>query len=378
MGRFDRYLLSQLLLVFGFFALVLVGVYWVNRAVILIDKFMGAGQSGLLVMELALLSLPSLIKLVLPIAAFLSVLQVTNRLYSDSELVVVQATGFSGFRLARPVLVFGLVVAGLIAVLAHVLVPVSISRLDATEAALADAAASRLLVPGTFQHPTPGVTVYVRDVDDRGVIQNLLMSDRRDPERSLTYIADQALFTRDEAGPKLVMIDGMAQALETGSQRLSVTRFADFTYDLSGFMQPPAQRRIDPREVSTPALLAASQELQDSTRRPAAWLVREAHLRLAESLLVPGLCTMAFAAMMMGNFSRFGLWRQIVFAVALAVVVKLVDNAAADLPKEDATLWPVIYLPSLLAGLLAAAILWLGGGRVARLRDRLRGQEGAA
>ena len=35
MSRFDRYMLSQLMMLFGFFALVLVSVYWVNRAVIL-------------------------------------------------------------------------------------------------------------------------------------------------------------------------------------------------------------------------------------------------------------------------------------------------------------------------------------------------------
>jgi hypothetical protein len=30
-ARIDRYILAQLLWVFGFFALVLVAVYWVNR-----------------------------------------------------------------------------------------------------------------------------------------------------------------------------------------------------------------------------------------------------------------------------------------------------------------------------------------------------------
>ena len=38
MSRFDRYLLSQLVALFGFFALILVSVYWVNRAVGLFDR----------------------------------------------------------------------------------------------------------------------------------------------------------------------------------------------------------------------------------------------------------------------------------------------------------------------------------------------------
>ena len=42
MARFDRYLLSQLMVVFGFFSLVLVMVYWINRAVVLFDRLIAA------------------------------------------------------------------------------------------------------------------------------------------------------------------------------------------------------------------------------------------------------------------------------------------------------------------------------------------------
>ncbi len=36
MSKFDRYMLSQLMTLFGFFALILVSVYWINRAVSLL------------------------------------------------------------------------------------------------------------------------------------------------------------------------------------------------------------------------------------------------------------------------------------------------------------------------------------------------------
>ena len=116
MQRFDRYLLTQLLAVFGFFALVLVLVYWVNRAVALFDHLIGDGQTALVFLEFSVLTLPNVIRVVLPIAAFAAAVFVANRLTQDSEMVVMQATGFSSFRLARPVLIFGLfVAAGLLA-----------------------------------------------------------------------------------------------------------------------------------------------------------------------------------------------------------------------------------------------------------------------
>lgn len=372
MGRFDRYMLSQLLVVFGFFALVLVGVYWINRAVSLVNTFMGDGSSAAMVFELLLLSLPSLIKLVLPIAAFLAVLQTCNRLFSESELVVVQATGFSSFRLARPVLVFGLIAAVLIGVLAHFLVPASVARLAAREASIAEAAASRLLVPGTFQHPTRGVTVYVRDIEESGLIQNLLLQDRRDPNYEVTYSAASAILLKDDDGPKLIMFDGMAQSLNLDTGRLAVTRFEDFAFAIGTLVEEPTSLRLDPRTMPTPLLLAASEELQTLTRRDATWLKREAHLRFAESLLTPALCVLGFSALMLGTFSRFGLWRQIVTAVLLVVVIKLVDNAAADLAKRSTALLPVIYLPSGLAAVLAMVLLGLSGGQWRRLLPKRR------
>ena len=38
MPRFDRYMLAQLMTMFGFFGLVLVMVYWINQAVRLFDQ----------------------------------------------------------------------------------------------------------------------------------------------------------------------------------------------------------------------------------------------------------------------------------------------------------------------------------------------------
>ena len=55
-SRFDRYLLSQLLALFGFFSLVLVAVYWVNRAVGLFEQLIGDGQSALVCLEFSVLT----------------------------------------------------------------------------------------------------------------------------------------------------------------------------------------------------------------------------------------------------------------------------------------------------------------------------------
>ena len=88
MARFDRYMLSQLLLFFGFFALVLVAVFWINRAVRLFDRLIADGQSLWVFLEFTALGLPGLILQVLPLAAFAGTVYVMNRLAAESEIIV--------------------------------------------------------------------------------------------------------------------------------------------------------------------------------------------------------------------------------------------------------------------------------------------------
>ncbi len=170
MGRFDRYMLSQLMVLFGFFSLVLVLIYWINRAVSLFDQLIADGQSAAVFLEFTALSLPSVMRLALPLAAFASAVYVTNRMSTESELTVVQATGYSPYRLARPVAYFGLIVALMMSILMHFLVPLSSARLAEREAEIAQNITARLLTEGRFLEPVNGVTFYIREITPDGRI----------------------------------------------------------------------------------------------------------------------------------------------------------------------------------------------------------------
>ena len=161
-------MLSQLMVLFGFFSLVLVLIYWINRAVVLFDQLIADGQSAGVFLEFTALSLPSVIRLALPLAAFAAAVYVTNRMSTESELTVVQATGYSPFRLARPVLYFGLIVAAFMSILMHVLVPLSSARLAERQVEIAQNMSSRLLTEGRFIEPVAGVTFYIREITPDG------------------------------------------------------------------------------------------------------------------------------------------------------------------------------------------------------------------
>lgn len=371
MARFDRYILSQLMMLFGFFSLVLVLVYWINRAVVLFDQLIADGQSAGVFLEFTALSLPGVIRIALPLAAFAAAIYVTNRMTSESELVVVQATGFSLFRLARPVLYFGLIVGLMMSVLMHLLVPASSAQLTLRQAEIARNITGRLLTPGAFIEPVSGITVYIRDITPGGELQDVFLADTRSPEEHVTYTAARAFLLREQDETQLVMIDGMVQTLRLADQRLFTTRFADLSYNIGDLIAAGTDGGRRASHLSTWELLNPTPELEAETGTPAARLIADGHDRFSQSLLGTVAALIGFATLMVGSYSRFGVWRQIVAAIALIVVIKALETAGLNAARANAQLWFLTYLPSL-GGLVIVWFLLFWASRPYLFRRRPR------
>lgn len=363
---------------FGFFALVLVSVYWINRAVSLFDDLLNDGQTALVVLEFTALTLPLVISVVLPVAAFAAAAYGTNRLAGESELVAMQSAGLGPWRLARPVLVFGVFVGLMVAVLVHGLVPLARARLADRSAEIAENVTAQILRPGSFQYPAQGVTLFIRDIATDGRLLDLFIEDGRDPGQLVTYTAQEALVVRTETGPVLILLEGMAQTLRPaeagsgdGGPDMAVTRFSEFSYDVGAMFAGGGQRGRDLRDYGTARLLAPDADLLAATGATPGDARREAHERIAQPLLSPVAAMIGFATLMIGGFSRFGVWRQVGWAILGLIGVQFASNAAASQVGRNPDLWPLLYLPAALGAMLCAGLLWLaarprgprGGGR---------------
>lgn len=359
MSRFDKYLLSQLLALFGFFSLVLVAVYWINRAVGLFDQLIGDGQSALVFLQFSLLTLPNVIRLVLPVSAFVAAVYIANRLTAESELVVMQATGFSSFRLARPVLVFGGIVAVMMLILMNWLVPASRTTLETRSAEISQDVTAQFMKDGTFLHPSDGITIYIRQINERGELLDLFLADDRKPSNRATYTARRALFLRSDTGPKLLMFDGIMQTLDDKTARLAVTRFSDFTYDMADMIAPASAHGRNRAELGTLELLQPTDALMAETGDSKAVLLFEGHSRFSQPLLAVAAALIGFSSLLLGAFSRFGLWRQIVFATILLLIVQSVSTVTTSLGVKSEHGWLLAYLAPIFGLLVGFFELWL-------------------
>lgn len=356
-------------MLFGFFSLVLVSVYWVNQAARLFDSLIADGQNVGVFLEFSALTLPWIVQLILPVSAFVATLYIFNRLIGESELVVLQTAGLSAVRLLRPVLAFGLLMAVLVALLSNVLAPSARTQFVQRQAEVRDDLTGRFLRAGEFIHPGDGLTVYIREISPLGEFRDLFLQDTSTEGVEVTYTATNALLVRSDGGPRLVMFDGLAQTLDLETGRLSTISFNDFTYSVDSLLNDGGRRRVDVRELPTPLLLTADAQLADALNLDLAKMVFEGHDRLAQSLFVIFVPLIGAASLMLGSFSRFGVWKQILIAVALVLPMQIVRNAGEAAVRADAEAWPLAYAQPALAALIAAAMVALAMRRSTRWRS---------
>lgn len=362
MTRIDRAILAQLLRVFGFFALVLVAVYWVNRAVSLFEDMIADGQALATVLEFTALSLPMLVRVVLPIAAFAAALFVTHQMLRQNEVTVLQAAGVSPLRLALPFAVFGLMVAAFLTLLVHVLIPQARMQLSIRQAEVAQNITATLLRAGVFQHPVAGLTLFISEITPEGALHGIFLSDARSGAQRIDFTARSAVIAPGAAGPKLVMIDGQAHVHDLVTGRLGVTAFADFTYDLGGLIGPGGRRRTV-QELPTALLLDPTPELLASLGTTLALVRYELAVRMVFGLGAVAAVLLAFSALMAGGFNRLGFGRPMLGAVVLLVLSEMLVNAVARVAMRNEALAPLAALPVTVATATALGLLMWAGRR---------------
>ena len=372
MSKFDRYLLKQMLVVFGFFSLVLISVYWVNHAVLLFDRLITNGHSALVFLEFSALSLPNVIRLMLPLSAFAATVYVTNKLSTESELTVMLATGFSPWRMARPFLIFGCFVFILISLLTHYLVPSSLAQLRQREHEVSASISARLLRDGNFLHPKSNIAFYIREITPEGELRDIFLSDRQAPDAATTYTANKAYLIREGDRTTMIMVDGLAQTLEYETQSLSTTIFQDLSYDVSSLVDPMQALLQRISELPTGVLLTQTEKVKSITGSRTALILEEAHDRFKQPFLGLAAALIGFAALMMGGYNRFGSGRQILFAIFLLVLLKMSESMVARPLRADAALWALNYVPALLGMFFVISLLALASRPVGMLHRPTR------
>lgn len=369
MRRLDAYVLKQYISAFLFFCLIMTGVIWLAKAVPLIDTVISSGKSILVFFQFSAYVLPQVLKIVMPLAALAGAIYALNKLYSDAELVVMMAAGQGPFALARPTIMFAILVALLTWFATIFLGPYSEKRLSEERAEIRSELVSALLVEGQFLHPTKGLSIFIRDVSGDGQMAGLFLNDERDPANPTTYTSTRAVLLRDGDIARLVMSDGIALNYSASRNILSRVQFDEFSYDLSDLVAQNSSASVGAGSYDLRELLNPSPEMLERKRYGLGNYLATGHERIVLGLNALIMPLIALAFIITGSYQRRGFSKRIVLAITFGVGLSACGITANSIVSGNGTIWPIFYI--------APAVMLVGSLLILRHasgpKDRPRG-----
>jgi lipopolysaccharide export system permease protein len=234
MGSIARYIFRSTSTAFLVVLLSLTAVIWVTQALRDIDLMTSRGQSIAVFLGITSLLLPMLMMIIAPIALFIAVAYTLNKLSSDSEVIVLNASGMSPWQLFRVFLPVALLVSVLVGSFGAYLAPKGLRTLREWVSSVNASVVSSLVQPGRFVTVIANVTINIASRDTNGQLHGVFIDDRRDPNDRITVIADRGDLLENQQGTFLVLQNGTAQRQESGRDPNLVT-FERYAIDLAQF-----------------------------------------------------------------------------------------------------------------------------------------------
>ena len=248
MGSIGRYIFGTTFSAFLIVLVSLTGVIWVTQALRDIDVLTNQGQTLLVFVGITGLAIPLLVLVIAPLALVVAVVHVLNKLSTDSELIVMNASGMSPWLLFRPFLAAAAVVSLIVAVTSAYLAPKGVRELRNWIMQVRADLVSNIVQPGRFTTLERGLTFHIRERRPDGLLLGIFIDDRRDQKEHISILAEQGTLLKNERGTFLVLENGNVQRKESSQRDPAVVSFDRYAFDLSQFSGGPQTRRLAVRE----------------------------------------------------------------------------------------------------------------------------------
>jgi lipopolysaccharide export system permease protein len=334
-------------------------VTWMGVALRQLDIMTSQGQDTLLFLRLTSLALPSLIAFIAPFAVLISCLHVINRLSGDSELIIMTASGAPAWRLVRPLMAMGIVVALAVAFINHAIAPWANRQLKEGALQVRTQLISQVLQPGRFLAPEKGLSIHIRDRAPDGELLGLLMHDARDPAQVSSYLAESGYIIKQGASAYLLMKNGHIVRELTNNPQPDIVLFQRYAVDINRFEQKAENSLVlRPREWTTAELLApvaTDWGYQQSPQRYHA----ELHDRFSNPLYPIAFVLIAAAFAGQAQTTRQNRNQALLAAFAIGVGVRIFGISAVNSANGKASAVPWLYaIPLGAIAISAFAIHW--------------------
>ena len=251
MSRFTTYAIKEISSSFLLLIILLSSILWLGQGLRHIDLLTSDNVSFVSYLSYIVLLLPKILLLTIPICLFLSILLNINRLRSDSELIILWASGKSDREIfLKPILLFAILIYFLSTIISVYITPVSLNEIRHKIIDIRSSGIhASILKEKKFISPVDNLTIFLQErVGNK--ITGLLIHDIKNPYSPQTYIAENGEFIEEDNKKILRLFKGNIQIFDRNERRISEVEFQTYDLNLAPYNKQESEH-IYPDELYT-------------------------------------------------------------------------------------------------------------------------------
>jgi lipopolysaccharide export system permease protein len=294
MGSIGRYIFRTTLGAFLVILVCLTAVIWVTQALHDIDIITSQGQSILIFVTITGMIIPLLILVIAPIALLIAVVHVLNKMSTDSEIIVMNASGMSPWSVFRAFMSAAIVVSLLVVAISAYFAPKGLRMLGDWLTEVRANVVANIVQPGRFTPIESGVTIHIRERRSNGQLLGIFLDDRRNPAERTTVMSEVGDLIDNDNGTFLILQKGVVQRHAVNQRDPAMVVFDRYAFDLSQFAGGTQAAKYSIREHYLWELLWPDPKDQFYVEQPGQFRA-ELHDRLVAPLYPIAFTIVAFA-----------------------------------------------------------------------------------
>lgn len=353
--RLHRYLLTQYTTTTLVVLTSLLMIVWLNQTLQLLELVVNKGAPLSSFLMLSVLALPLWLLQAIPIALFIAIIWVFQKIQSDGELIVMQSVGWSPRQLAIAPLVLGGIFTAFLIFNSLILLPIGFGEFKERQINLRNAIPKILLQDKVFVDLAPDLTIFINERVTSKEVKNVFIQDKRQADTVTTLTAEKGLFTLEGGQPILVLENGERSELRDGNKASAVLFFEKYKLNFSRKILETGSRLPDMNEDSITNLLDPTKAVAEKYARQR---MAYGHYRITAPFLALTMTLIALAGLNAGRLRDENGRKRLWLTISAALLVQLLYVSARSLTVSLPAFWPAQYISLLIPSAMALVLLF--------------------
>lgn len=352
----NKYIAKQIFVGFLLISFSLLAMLWLTQSLRFVEMVTRQGLPVYLFAQMTSLLMPRIFNVLSPIAVFVAVLFVYNRLIADRELPVMQSVGISPRENATAAIIIGVLMSLFNIYVMNVGIPSAERHFRDLEWRVKNNMTQMIFREGEFNSLKHGITIFIDKHESDGSVSGIFVSDESKPDVKVTLTAEKGRLIHTPKGPRILFINGVRQEIDKKTYKFNSLAFSRYSAEFNT-SEGSQKKNESVREKNILELLNAA---NDSTLSPqdVRKNIVEGHRRIIYPFFNLVFALLACTGLLVSNFNRRGQAKIISIEIFLMILICGADLSLTNLAGKSLVVLPLLYINCLLPLFLCFYALW--------------------